>query len=68
MAHSVEQHLTLEARLDKGAKNLLVDCADVRAGQEILIVTEDAAPLYEIRTDIGVQTCPSRTPMFRPRR
>ena len=41
MAHCVEQHLTLEARLDKGAKNLLVDCADVRAGQEVLIVTED---------------------------
>ena len=46
MARGVEQHLTLESRLDKGAKNLLVGCADVRAGQEVLIVTEDDSDVY----------------------
>ena len=72
MAHSVEQHLTLEARLDKGAKNLLVDCADVRAGQEVLIVTEDEpdgyydtrAPAHVARvaTEMGARVHAMRVP------
>ena len=72
MARSVEQHLTLEARLDKGAKNLLVDCADVRAGQEVLIVTEDEpndyydtrAPAHVARvaTEMGTRVHAMRVP------